>query len=137
MRRPRGGCNVRHNAELSSVGILQSPMAAWSNLFLGTTIAARWNVLKSFGRPSREVRFGSFASFSGPREDVRFTMEADTKADINEQFETLTARERHVLREVARGRLNKQVAFDLSISEVTVICTAMSCGRCMPRPSGI
>jgi FixJ family two-component response regulator len=37
-----------------------------------------------------------------------------------ERLETLTHREREVLREVARGRLNKQIAFDLSISEVTV-----------------
>lgn len=36
------------------------------------------------------------------------------------RFETLTARERQVLREVANGRLNKQIAFDLGISEVTV-----------------
>jgi FixJ family two-component response regulator len=33
---------------------------------------------------------------------------------------TLTPRERQVLREVARGRMNKQIAFDLGISEVTV-----------------
>jgi FixJ family two-component response regulator len=37
-----------------------------------------------------------------------------------ERFETLTGRERQVLREVANGRLNKQIAFDLGISEVTV-----------------
>lgn len=37
-----------------------------------------------------------------------------------ELFETLTPRERQVLREVAHGRLNKQIAFDLGISEVTV-----------------
>jgi FixJ family two-component response regulator len=37
-----------------------------------------------------------------------------------DRFETLTARERQVLREVAGGRLNKQIAFDLGISEVTV-----------------
>jgi FixJ family two-component response regulator len=37
-----------------------------------------------------------------------------------ERFGTLTARERQVLREVAIGRLNKQIAFDLGISEVTV-----------------
>jgi FixJ family two-component response regulator len=35
-------------------------------------------------------------------------------------LETLTPREREVLHEVARGRLNKQIAFDLGISEVTV-----------------
>jgi FixJ family two-component response regulator len=37
-----------------------------------------------------------------------------------ENFKTLTPREREVLHEVARGRLNKQIAFDLGISEVTV-----------------
>jgi FixJ family two-component response regulator len=37
-----------------------------------------------------------------------------------ERFATLTARERQVLREVANGRVNKQIAFDLGISEVTV-----------------
>lgn len=33
---------------------------------------------------------------------------------------TLTPREREVLQQVARGRLNKQIAYDLGISEVTV-----------------
>src|SRR5262245_60911900 len=37
-----------------------------------------------------------------------------------EQLATLTARERQVFREVARGRLNKQIAFDLGITVVTV-----------------
>jgi len=37
-----------------------------------------------------------------------------------ERFGTLTPRERQVFREVAHGRLNKQIAFDLGISEITV-----------------
>ena len=37
-----------------------------------------------------------------------------------ERHETLTPRERQVLREVAHGRVNKQIAFDLGISEITV-----------------
>jgi FixJ family two-component response regulator len=37
-----------------------------------------------------------------------------------ERLATLTPREREVLHEVARGRLNKQIAFDLGISVVTV-----------------
>jgi len=37
-----------------------------------------------------------------------------------ERFATLTPRERQVFREVARGQLNKQIAFGLGIAEVTV-----------------
>jgi len=37
-----------------------------------------------------------------------------------DRFKLLTAREREVLAEVARGRVNKQIAFDLGIGEVTV-----------------
>lgn len=37
-----------------------------------------------------------------------------------ERYETLTPREREVLQKVMRGSLNKQIAFDLGISEVTV-----------------
>jgi FixJ family two-component response regulator len=39
---------------------------------------------------------------------------------IVERLEALTPREREVLAEVARGRLNKQIAHDFGISEVTV-----------------
>lgn len=37
-----------------------------------------------------------------------------------DRYATLTAREREVLRHIAHGRLNKQIAYDLGISEVTV-----------------
>lgn len=37
-----------------------------------------------------------------------------------DRFATLTPRESQVMREVARGRLNKQIAYDLGISEITV-----------------
>ena len=37
-----------------------------------------------------------------------------------ERYARLTPREREVLDEIVRGRLNKQIAFDLGISEVTV-----------------
>ena len=37
-----------------------------------------------------------------------------------ERLATLTLRERQVLREVVLGRLNKQIAFDLGITEITV-----------------
>ena len=36
------------------------------------------------------------------------------------RFESLTAREREVMAEVVKGRLNKQIAGDIGISEITV-----------------
>lgn len=52
------------------------------------------------------------------------------------RFETLTPREREVLAHVTRGRLNKQIAFDFGISEVTVKLHRSNVIRKMPpRPS--
>ena len=39
---------------------------------------------------------------------------------LSERFETLTSREREVMRYVVTGRLNKEIAGDLGISEITV-----------------
>lgn len=59
---------------------------------------------------------------------VRFGIERDSvqRADARiveshvERFSSLTPREVQVMREVALGRLNKQIAYDLGISEITV-----------------
>ena len=39
---------------------------------------------------------------------------------LKERFASLTPREREVMHHVAQGRLNKQIAFDMNISEITV-----------------
>jgi FixJ family two-component response regulator len=41
-------------------------------------------------------------------------------AALRKRFETLTPREREVMTEVLKGRLNKQIAGDFGVSEVTV-----------------
>ncbi len=53
------------------------------------------------------------------RDDRRRTAAADT-AEVWRRFSTLSPREQQVMRLVSAGRLNKQVAGDLAISEVTV-----------------
>ena len=52
--------------------------------------------------------------------DIAERSEARLVKQHVERFAVLTRRERQVLRDVALGRLNKQIAFDLGISEVTV-----------------
>jgi FixJ family two-component response regulator len=44
----------------------------------------------------------------------------DEIRDLRTRYDALTAREREVLREVVSGKLNKQIAFDLGTSEITV-----------------
>jgi len=39
---------------------------------------------------------------------------------LRARFESLTPRERQIMMQVAQGRLSKQIAFDIGISEVTV-----------------
>ena len=41
-------------------------------------------------------------------------------AELQKRYETLTAREREVMALVVSGMLNKQIAFDLGTSEITV-----------------
>jgi FixJ family two-component response regulator len=41
-------------------------------------------------------------------------------ATVRERFDTLTPREREIMALVVTGRLNKQVAADLGVSEITV-----------------
>jgi FixJ family two-component response regulator len=44
----------------------------------------------------------------------------DKLAELRKRYETLTAREREVMALVVSGMLNKQIAFDLGTSEITV-----------------
>lgn len=60
------------------------------------------------------------AVIAGIRRDVEQRAQAENIYQQTTRFATLTPRERQVLREVARGRLNKQIAFELGISEITV-----------------
>lgn len=60
------------------------------------------------------------AVVTGINRDVTYRAnELAVKSNVK-RLEKLTPRERQVLHEVARGRVNKQIAFDLGISEVTV-----------------
>jgi len=52
--------------------------------------------------------------------DISQRVVARRTGQIIGRFSTLTPRERQVLREVVLGQVNKQIAFDLGISEVTV-----------------
>jgi FixJ family two-component response regulator len=60
------------------------------------------------------------AVMAGIERDAAQRKQAGIVRSLTARFEVLTPREREVFAEVARGRLNKQIAFSLGISEVTV-----------------
>ena len=57
---------------------------------------------------------------AGIERDIADRVNARAVQTHVEHYQTLTPRECQVMREVALGRLNKQIAFDLGITEITV-----------------
>jgi FixJ family two-component response regulator len=57
---------------------------------------------------------------SAVEQDRRTRQEQDEVHDLRHRLEQLTAREREVMDQVVKGRLNKQIANDLAIVEKTV-----------------
>jgi FixJ family two-component response regulator len=57
---------------------------------------------------------------AGIQQDRQRRTQAAGMAGLQERLKTLTAREREVMAHVVTGRMNKQVAADLDLSEITV-----------------
>lgn len=57
---------------------------------------------------------------AGIERDIADRANARVVRQHTERYATLTPRESQVMREVAMGRLNKQIAYDLGITEITV-----------------
>ena len=75
--------------------------------------------IEFLAKPFREQDLLDAIRLGINRDRVRREAEEALRA-LREQFETLSQRERVIMTEVARGRLSKQIAGDLGISETTV-----------------
>ena len=84
-----------------------------------TVEAMKAGAIDFFTKPVRDQTLLD-AVTAGIERDIARRRQALIVKKHSERLATLTARERQVFCEVARGRLNKQIAFDLGISEVTV-----------------
>jgi FixJ family two-component response regulator len=73
---------------------------------------------------------------AGIARDTEQRAAAQVVKQVAERLATLTPRERQVFREVAHGRLNKQIAFNLGISEITVKLHRSNVMRKMEAASG-
>jgi len=122
--------------------VLDIAMPDLNGLQLQTTLGERGSILPIIfltgqGDVSKSVqamKHGAFDFLSKPVKDkdlltaVRAAIERDTVArleqaklsEIRTRLDTLTPREREVLEHVVSGKLNKQIAVDLGITEATV-----------------
>jgi FixJ family two-component response regulator len=127
----RPGCLVLDVRMPGASGLdLQQQLAAKGNLkpiiFLTghgdipmTVQAMKAGAIDFLTRPVRDQTLLDAVTVAIER-DIEQRADARRAKQHLDRFATLTLRERQVLREVTRGRLNKQIAFDLGIKEITV-----------------
>ncbi len=81
--------------------------------------AMKGGAIEFLTKPFRDQDLLDAIQIGLTRDRARLDVESLT-AEMRKRFETLTVREREVMAGVVAGRLNKQIAGDLGISEVTV-----------------
>ena len=133
---------AQHDPTSPGCLVLDIAMPGFNGLQLQTTLGEKGSVLPiifltGHGNVSKSVqamKHGAFDFLTKPVKDrdlltaIRAAIETDAfvrleKAKMSEilaHLDTLTPREREVLEHVAAGKLNKQIAGDLSITEATV-----------------
>jgi FixJ family two-component response regulator len=81
--------------------------------------AIKGGAIEFFTKPIRDQEFLDAIWFGLTRDRVRLENES-ALIDLRKRFATLSPREREVVIQVARGRLNKQIAGDIGIAQATV-----------------
>jgi len=81
--------------------------------------AMKGGAVEFLTKPFREQDLLDAINVGLMRDRARRANDEDVKA-LRVRIDTLTARERAILIQVVRGRLNKQIAGDLGITETTV-----------------
>ena len=81
--------------------------------------AMKGGAIEFLTKPFRDQDLLDAIQVGVTRDRARLDAERLT-VDMRKRFETLTVREREVMAGVVAGRLNKQIAGDLGISEITV-----------------
>src|SRR6202050_665571 len=81
--------------------------------------AMKGGAIEFLTKPFREQDLLEAIQLGHARDRARLEQER-TMTELKVRFETLSPREREVMAVVAPGRLNKQIAADLGVSEITV-----------------
>ncbi len=81
--------------------------------------AIKAGAIEFLSKPLREQELLDAVHAGIERDRVR-RQQASLVAELQERFDTLTSREREVIALVVTGRANKQIAYELKLSEMTV-----------------
>jgi RNA polymerase sigma factor (sigma-70 family) len=112
------GMELHHRLRERSVGVQVIFMSGFGNIPL-TVEAIKSGAFDFLPKPVTEGRL--LASVEAAlAEACKSYDEAELSRDLLDRYESLTPRERQVLQLVVAGRLNKQIARELAISEKTV-----------------
>jgi FixJ family two-component response regulator len=81
--------------------------------------AMKGGAIEFLAKPFRDQDLIDAINLGLARDHARRENDKDLAA-IRERFTSLSAREREIVIQVARGRLSKQIAYDIGIAEATV-----------------
>ena len=96
--------------------------------------AMKGGAIEFLTKPFRDQDLLDAIQLGLERDRVRLERERELNA-LRERYDTLTSREREVMEHVVNGRINKQIAGDLGISEMTVKIHRGNVMRKMRAPS--
>jgi len=118
--RLRGASGLTFQAELARYGLCMPIvfMTAFGDIEMSVK-AMKAGALDFFQKPFREQDMVDAIADALKRDTLRRASDR-ALAGVISSFESLTVREREVMKRVVTGMLNKQIAYELNLSEITV-----------------
>src|SRR5262249_9718957 len=117
-RRGRSGVDFQGELAAANIDVPIIFITAYGDIPMSVQ-AMKGGAIEFLTKPVRDQDLLDAINLGLERDRAR--REAERRlAPLRQRFETLTPREREVMAEVLKGRLNKQIAADIGVSEVTV-----------------